>query len=278
ARVAKGASRSARARSVILIDLFGGPSHIDTFDPKPDAPVELRGEFKTIATALPGVRICEHLPRTARRLASFTLIRSLSHGYNSHNPYAVMTGFTGGNDREDYFSKPSNHPSMGSVCVYAGLRRADVPPYVVLPSFPGYMQGLRRAAPYGGYLGSRYNPLFSTCDLGHSLVRRPGDEYDPDIRPDGPPEPQLPSLSADVTLDAIHRRRTLLEQVEAAAARLDSPAVTALSEKQRTALELLQSPAARRAFDLGRESAATRERYGRNVTGSSLLLARRLVE
>src|SRR5262249_29794522 len=156
-------------------------------DPKPDAPAEVRGEFGTIDTSLPGLRICEHLPRTARWMHRVALVRSLSHGYNSHNPYAVMTGYTGGNDREDYFSKPSNHPSMGSVCVYAGLTRPGVPPYIVLPALPGYTQGLRRAGPYGGYLGSRYHPLFSTCDAKLSFTMKDGDEYNPELRAIGEP-------------------------------------------------------------------------------------------
>src|SRR4051812_9040985 len=81
---------SGRARAVILIDLFGGPSHLDSFDPKPGAPAEVRGEFGSIATSLPGLRVAEHLPRLARWMHRTTLVRTLSHPYNSHNPYAVM--------------------------------------------------------------------------------------------------------------------------------------------------------------------------------------------
>ncbi|MEN9672190.1 MAG: hypothetical protein RL553_455, partial [Planctomycetota bacterium] len=97
-----------KAKSVILVNLFGGPSHIDTFDMKPDAPKEIRGEFKSIASKIPGYQICEHLPLIASRLDKTTLIRTVSHGYNSHNPYSVLTGFTGGSDRENYFAKPSD--------------------------------------------------------------------------------------------------------------------------------------------------------------------------
>ena len=93
-----------------------------------------------------------------------TLIRTLSHAYNSHNPYAVMTGFTGGNDREDYYWRPTDYPSMGSVATYFGVGQPGVPPYVVLPDFPGYTQALRRAGPYGGFLGRKYDPLFATAD------------------------------------------------------------------------------------------------------------------
>jgi Protein of unknown function (DUF1501) len=270
--------RRGRARSVILLDLFGGPSHLDTFDLKPAAPREIRGEFDPIATSLPGVQICEHLPRLARWMHRLCLIRTMSHGYNSHNPYAVMTGFTGGNDQRDYFSRPSDHPSMGSVCHYAGLGRPGVPPYVVLPAFPGYSQGLRRSGPYGGYLGSRYNPLFSTCEPKFTrLVDGTRDFYDHTLVPVG--APRLPSLQPELTVDALDRRRTLLQQLDAQAARLESlPSIRMMSDRQRQAFDLLLSPSARGAFDLDREPLAARARYGPDVFGQSLLLARRLVE
>src|SRR5262249_10793609 len=150
-------------KAVILLDLFGGPSHIDSFDPKPDAPAEVRGEFKTIPTALPGVRFTEHVPKLARLADRFCLIRTVSHKYNSHNPYGGITGFDGGQDQPNYSARPPAPPAIATACQHLGLwRRRDLPPYVVLPAFPGYSQGLRRAGPYGGYLGSGYDPLFAT--------------------------------------------------------------------------------------------------------------------
>ncbi len=270
--------RNGRVKSVILIDLFGGPSHIDTFDPKPDAPEEIRGEFKAIQSALPGVHVGEHLPRLARWLDRTCLVRTVSHGYNSHNPYAVMTGFTGGQDQRDYFSKPTDHPSMGSVCHYSGLTRPGVPPYVVLPAYPGYSQGLRRSGPYGGYLGSQYNPLFSLCDPKFSKdVDAARDFYDPSYEPIG--DPKLPSLEASISLDALSQRRSLLAQVNAESQRLEnSPAYRLMDHRQRQAFEILLSAQSRQAFDLGVENASVRDRYGRNLFGSSFLLARRLVE
>jgi hypothetical protein len=268
-------SHDARVRSVILIDLFGGPSHLDMFDPKPDAPAEIRGEFNVIPSSLTGVLVSEHLPRLSRWLHRTSLIRSVSHPYNSHNPYAVMTGYTGGQDQRDYFSYPTNHPSMGSVCHYAGLVRPGVPPYVVLPAFPGYTQGLRRAGPYGGYLGGQYNPLFSTCEP--SFSRQPNGEYDPSVTPIG--DPELPSLAATVTVDALDRRRTLLAQVNQRLAQLESSRTLEVMDiRQRQAFDLLLNATARSAFDLSQEAAATRDRYGRDPFGSSTLLARRLVE
>jgi hypothetical protein len=276
---AQAAARpSPKVRSVILIDLFGGPSHLDMFDPKPDAPEEIRGPFNVIRSALPGVQVTELVPRLARWLNRTTLVRTLSHPYNSHNPYAVMTGFTGGQDQRDYFSKPTDHPSMGSVCHYAGLTRPGVPPYVVLPAYPGYSQGLRRSGPYGGYLGSQYNPLFALYEPKFDRDVDAGrDFYDPSYVPMG--EPVLPSLEASVTLDALDRRRTLLQQINDQSRRFEGiKALDLLGQRQRQAFEILLSASSRQAFDLRQEPSAVRERYGRNVFGSSILLARRLVE
>jgi hypothetical protein len=278
ALASKPQSSSAPIKSVVLLDLFGGPSHLDTFDLKPAAPAEIRGSFKPIATSLPGVQICEHLPRLSRWMHRTSLIRTISHGYNSHNPYAVMTGYTGGNDREDYFAKPSNHPGMGAVCQYLGIgRRDDLPGYVVLPALPGYSQGLRRAGPYGGYLGSRYDPVFSVCaeHTGNAIVDDK-DAYNPKIGLRG--EPRLPKLPTDITVDGLDRRRTLLEQVDDKARRFSSANVELMTCRQQQAFQLLTSEAARRAFDLSREPEAARARYGRDTFGASVLLARRLVE
>ena len=271
-----GTPSAGRAKAVILIDLFGGPSHIDTFDLKPDAPSEIRGEFKPIATSLPGVQICEYLPLLARMMHKLCTIRTVSHGYNSHNPYAVMTGFTGGSDREDYYAKPSNHPSMGSVCQHFRIgRRSDLPGYVVLPAYPGYSQGLRRAGPYGGYLGSQYDPMFSTCDPKFAREVNPDrDFYDHTLRPMG--DPMLPKLTGDMTINALDERRTLVEQLDGEARRLDS--FRGMSVRRRQAFDILLSPTARVPDRTPGEPLALRDRYGRNLFGSSALLARRLVE
>ncbi len=273
---ARASGRSAPARAVILIDLFGGPSHIDTFDPKPNAAAEIRGEFGSIPTALPGVRATEHVPLLAKRLDKLTLVRTVSHGYNSHNPYAVMTGYTGGQDQTDYHAKPTNHPSIPSVCQYLGVGRGgELPGYVLLPAFPGYSEGLRRAGPYGGYLGPKYDPLFSTCEP--TWAKPKVDFYDHDHRPMG--EPKLPAMTAGLTVDALDRRRSLVKQLDDRARWADAAATVGnLAVKREEAFELLTSPKARDAFDLGRETPRTRDRYGRDLFGNSVLLARRLVE
>ena len=274
-RGTSGPRLAAPAKSVILLDLYGGPSHIDTFDPKPDAPEGIRGEFKTIPTVLPGIRVCEHLPLLARRLDKMAVVRSVTHKYNSHNPYGVMTGFDGGQDQTDYFARPTNHPSVACVSQYFGVGRGtDLPGYVMLPAFPGYSQGLRRAGPYGGYLGTAFDPMFATADtFSGADISTDKDFYNPHRPLLG--EPRLPKLDGGLSLDALNTRRTLVQQLEAKAAAVDARGHALRRDR---AFDLLLSPKARQAFDLGKEPPGLRDRYGRDIFGSSVLLARRLVE
>jgi len=268
-------AKSAPAKAVILIDLFGGPSHIDTFDPKPGAPDGIRGEFQTIPTVLPGVRVCEHLPLLAGCLDRLAVVRTVAHKYNSHNPYGVMTGYDGGHDQTDYFARPTNHPSVPSVCQFFGVGRGrDLPGYVMLPAFPGYSQGLRRAGPYGGYLGPKFDPVFSTADTfsGADTSSDTG-FYNPDLPLTG--EPRLPKIDGGLTLDALNTRRSLVQQLDAHATGYDAQNHRA---RRDAAFDLLLAPKAKAAFDLSREPLKLRERYGRDVFGQSVLLARRLVE
>ena len=264
------------ARAGVLINLFGGPPHMDMVDLKPQAPSNVRGEMTPIATSLPGVQVCSLLPRIASLIDRASLIRTYSHRYNSHNPYNVLTGFDGGNDREDYFAKRSNHPSMGSVCQYLDVGRRDVPRYVLMPAFPGYGQALRRAGPYGGYLGSGYDPLFTVCDP--TWKRKGKGDYDP-VTPYG--RPVLPSLDQlpDVTADRLDRRRSLLAQFDARLNELDrSRSIDGMNAFQQQVFGLLTSSKTRAAFDLSSEPKAVRDRYGDNLWGNSTLIARRLVE
>lgn len=268
-----------RIQSVILLSLFGGPSHLDMFDMKPDAPAEIRGEFRPIATSLPGLQICEHMPLLAQWMHRATLIRSVTHGYNSHNPYAVLTGFTGGNDQENYFTKRTDHPGIGSVCQFLGMEPPDLPCHVYLPSHPGYSQGLRRAGPYGGYLGRRFDPVFAVCDPKFDREFDQNKEFYHPIAPHG--SPRLPSLEElpDVTIERLHRRHSLLEQVNRALGGFEgSREAGNLDHFQRKALTLLSSNRARAAFDLSSEPEAVRQTYGPTLFGTSLLIARRLAE
>jgi hypothetical protein len=271
--------RPASARAVILLNLFGGPSHLDMFDMKPAAPANVRGEFQPIETSVPGLGISELMPQIARRMHRATLIRTHSHPYNSHNPYNVMTGFTGGNDRDDYFSKPTDHPSMGSVLQHVGIRARDVPTYFMMPAHPGYSQSLRRSGPYGGYLGSRYDPVVTLCDPAFARDANPDkNAYDP-IPPIG--APLLPSVDIlpEISAGRMSHRRGLLEQIDRQTGALErSGAIDRLDHFQQEAFALLTSSRTRDAFDLSREPPPLRDRYGRDLFGSSLLTARRLVE
>jgi hypothetical protein len=205
-----------------------------------------------------------------------SLIRTYSHRYNSHNPYNVLTGFDGGDDRENYFAKRSDHPSMGSICQYLDVGARDVPRYVLMPAYPGYSQALRRAGPYGGYLGSQYDPLFTVCEP--AFDRQSKDDYDPVVALGTPALPSLDGLP-DVTADRLNRRQTLLEQLDAGVRSLETNRATrSMTHFQEQVFSILTSPKTRRAFDLSVEPEDVRDRYGRNLWGSSTLIARRLVE
>lgn len=266
---------AGRIKSVILYNLLGGPSHQDMFDMKPNAPVEVRGEFQSINTSLSGLRICEHLPNIARLMHQATLIRTVSHNYNSHDPLPIMTGYTEANPQLQ--AQPTDPPDIGAICQLVGKGAASVPGAVCLPCFPGSGENYRRGGPYGGFLGSQYDPLFAICDPKFSREPKTP-HYDP-VMPEG--VPYLPGMDsqADMTANRFGSRRSLLEQLDGEFKRLNqSPAQDRLQGFQRRAFDMLTSSSTRNAFDLSQESDATRDRYGRNLYGSSLLIARRLVE
>ena len=187
---------SGPAKSVILFNLLGGPSQLDMFDMKPAAPVEVRGEFKSIQTSLPGLQICEHMPNIARMMHKTALIRTVTHGYNSHNPLNIMTGWSLGNPAA-LSPDPNDPPDIGAVCQYLGMGPEDMPGAFCLPCYPGWGEsgmypGLRRPGPYGGHLGSQYDPLFALCDP--TFDRKPDRPYYGTAIALG--EPQMPSADA----------------------------------------------------------------------------------
>jgi hypothetical protein len=269
--------QKAPARAVILVNLLGGPSHIDMFDMKPDAPAEVRGEFRPINTSVPGLQICELLPQTARRMHLSTLIRTHSHLYNHHSPYNVLTGYGGsiaGNE-----AKADDYPSIGAVMQHAGLRARDVPSYVWMPSFPGHSQGKRRAGPYGGFLGHTYDPLFTRYNAKFEGTGEGRNVYS------NPPipiaDPQLDALEGlpEITANRLDQRRTLLQQLDDRLTQLEQAGVgDGMSQYQRLAFQMLTSTKTRNAFDLSKEPPQVRARYGRSLFGSCLLTARKLVE
>ena len=269
-------ARDAKAKSVVLFNLLGGPSHMDMFDLKPHAPPEIRGEFEPIATSAPGIEICEHLPNVARWMHKATLIRTITHTYNSHDPLAIMTGFTGGNAQIP--AQPTDPPDIGAICQYLKLGPPELPGAVCLPCYPGWGQeGWRRGGPYGGFLGSQYDPLFSVCDP--TFDREPKTQhYDP-VMPLG--EPQMPAVDGlpQMTADRLDRRRSVLEQLDDSFEKATrAPAIDRMDKFQQRAFSMLTSSKTSESFDLSQESDETRDRYGRNLFGTSMLVARRLVE
>lgn len=253
-----------RADACILLFLNGGPSHLDMWDMKPSAPDGIRGEFSPIDSSLPGVQVCEHLPRLATQMHRATLVRSMHHSVNNSHAAAVYVALTG-HDRGELGggTQPSDNPSLGSVMQLLRPPTAAVVPHVTLP----YITKEGAGGPpqpgfFGGYLGAAYDPLF--------VLR------DPNAADFGVPEL---TLLADVSAERLAYRRTLFSGLDAELERGDGRAtVDAMDAFQQRALGLLTSVECQRAFRISDEDAATRDRYGRNIYGQSVLLARRLVE
>jgi hypothetical protein len=269
--------RPGKARSVILLYLLGGAPTQDMYDLKPGAPADIRGEFKPIATSAPGIQVCEALPRLARWMHRAAIVRSVNHKAGCHNPLPSYTGFDA--PLPDIVSKRDTYPpSMGSVCEYLKPEQANLPAYVYMPCYLGWGQVIRRPGPYAGFLGKRYDPLFTEC----SPYKDPGTPAESAGHPQvlrG--EPRLPEsvLGPDLTLDRLNTRRSLLQQMDD---RLrDGPkqqAGSAFDRVQQRAFDLLTSAKVKAVFDASHEDSRLRDRYGRTLFGASTLIARRLVE
>jgi hypothetical protein len=273
------AAASGPAKSIILVNLIGGPSHQDMFDMKPNAPDNIRGEFKPISSSVPGLQVCEHLPLTSKLMHHSSLIRTHTHLYNTHSPYNMLTGYSGPVIVNNV-AKPTDHPCIGSVMQYAGIRSKDVPSFIWMPTHPGHSQGKRRAGPYGGFLGSRYDPMFTSYEA--SFRKDEADGRNSHVDPAVPfAEPRLPSLSElpDITLDRLDSRRGLLAQLNDDIARVGrSTEIRDLNFYKQQAFDLISSQKTHNAFDLASENKQTRDRYGHNLFGNCMLTARRLVE
>jgi hypothetical protein len=263
---ARGASAAARPRAKACIFLFmwGGPAQQDTWDPKPDAPAEYRGEFRPIATAVPGVRVCEHLPRLARRADRLTILRALTHDSVDHTA-ATHDLLTGRPVPRPGAPRGEDWPGYGAVLAKIGRGRGPLPPFVsLMPKVPdGAPRFVEESHGQGaGWLGPRYEPLRIDADAS-----KPGYQVaDFDLR-------------AEVPAARTERRRALLRQVERQVRGLEQqPQPDALRGHYERAFALLAAPRAREAFDLSKEDPRLRERYGLNIHGQAVLQARRLVE
>jgi hypothetical protein len=256
------------AKSVILIFLQGGPSHIDIWDPKPDAPSNIRGEFKAIPTNVSGIQLSETMPKLAQQMDKCTLIRSVSYtpaGLFNHTAamYQMLTGETP--DRVSPSGQleppsPADFPNAG--CHIARFRPPNVPmlPFVMMPR-PLQESDVIGKAGTAGFLGRAYDPYYLYQD------------------PNGEIKTEELSLRSEVTEERLKRRASLREMVDAAMPDLEKATSSyALDEYYEKAFDLILSGKARKAFDLKQEPDAVRERYGRHTFGQGCLLARRLIE
>ncbi|MBI1918625.1 MAG: DUF1501 domain-containing protein [Planctomycetes bacterium] len=275
-------ARPGKAKSVILLYLLGGAATQDMIDLKPSAPAEIRGEFKPIATKVPGIQVCEHLPRMAKWMHRIGLVRSLNHKAGCHNCLPSYTGCE--EPQPDQHPRDTHPPSIGSVCEYLKASRGghspggDLPAYVYMPCWLGWGQAFRRGGPYAGFLGKRFDPLITECNP-HSA---PGDPIPVPGRPNvvrGMPILPESTLATGLTVDRLDSRRTLLQQLDEQMRRAEAqPAVGSFDRVRQRAFDLLTSAKVRSAFDLKSEDPRLLDRYGRTLFGHSTVIARRLVE
>ncbi len=259
-----GTGPKSPIKSCILMFYYGGPSHVDTWDMKPEAPLEVRGEFKPTATSVPGLHVCEHLSRIARIADRLAVVRSAHHTMRNHNSAAVealcgRTPLRG--DLELLANDPTtDFPCYGSVVSYCSQRTSPAPPFVALPHVMYNI--VKLPGQTAGFLGPAHEPL---------QVNR--DPNRPDFRVS---EITLP---AGLSLAQLEHRETLLAHVNAQVVEGPRSAEQqSMNAFYGRAFDLLRSDAARRAFDIRQENEKLRDRYGRNTHGQSALLARRLVE
>ena len=259
-----------RAKSTILFFLCGGASHVDTWDMKPEAPLEVRGPFQSIATSAPGVRLCEHLPMLAQQAHHLALVNSVNGSVNTNDHHAGyyynLTGHepdqsfrTLGNDRTPF---PDDWPFMGTVVAAKRPPHEFLPSAITLPHKPSQAP-YTRPGQFAAKLGVQHDPLYV-----HGSVEEPLKFNAPSLE-----------LQAGITADRLTARRELLDAVDDARRSFDShAAIDTWSSHQKRAISLLASSGTAAAFDVTKEPEKLRKRYGENVNGMSLLLARRLVE
>jgi hypothetical protein len=262
---ASGSTHAAsfgRAKSCIFVFLKGGPPQLDTFDMKPNAPVEIRGEFRPISTRVPGVRISEHLPLLAQQADKFAVLRTLSHHDGTHSTaaFSITTGRPFPRPGEAVMSR-DDPPHFGSLVAAFGDHNRPAPPFVMAPDYL-VVNGEFRGGQNAGFMGSQFDPLAPG-----------GDPSAADFRP-----ADL-NLAARVAPTRLASRAQLLAALSRQlTGEAEGMQVSAYNEQRRRALALVSAEATQQAFDLEREPANVRERYGRTRFGQSVLLARRLVE
>ena len=264
---ADSAPSGSQAKSVLIVMLSGGPSQLDTLDPKPGAPLEVRGEFSAVSSSIPSGAVCEHLPLLASRLDQWAIVRSMAHKEHNHllATHIALTGRPtpiprGGSDLDRVESR-NDFPNFASALDFIRPRTDGIPTGVSLPNY--MIEGpLTWPGQHAGFLGTRHDPW----QINH-------DPNDPAFKVDSL------SLPQDMSGQRLVSRRTLLDQLNRNEAPLktDTRAI-AFGEQQDVAFGLLTSARVAEAFRIDQESEERRNRYGRNKFGQSLLLSRRLIE
>jgi len=265
-RAIAGPTAAPKNRSVILLWMTGGPSHIDTWDPKPTRPAENRGPFGVISTKLPGVQICEHLPKQAAMLDKFTLIRSVDAKKSNHEPNMVFQ--TANLDAEPRVNpEAKTYPSIGSVVAkHHGANQPGMPPYVGFYRSPSHIA-------FAGALGQTYNPLQGNDAAKLPIYDLVGNDTGKETAA------RMFQLSQGLDFDRMSTRRALLSQLDLLRRDIDTTGtMEAMDIYQQQAVDMLVGDAARQAFDLTGEPQSTRDRYGTHLWCQQALLARRLVE
>jgi uncharacterized protein (DUF1501 family) len=252
----------ARTRAIIFLHQFGGPSQHDTVDMKPGAPEAIRGEFKPIATRAPGIFVCERLPRLAKVADKFTLVRSMNHEMKNHNSatYYSLTGHAPPLDDIRLRDSHELFPAYGSVVNRLAPAKAGTPTFV---SFPYILRdGSITPGQHASFLGKSHDPFFIEQDPNSSFFRLP----------------EL-SLPANISLARLESRREVQRMIDRQSELLDfSARARGIDETYTRALSMLTTPRVKEAFDLSKEPAVVRDKYGRTTFGQSCLMARRLVE
>jgi uncharacterized protein (DUF1501 family) len=254
-----GAAERGRDKSCILLMLIGAPPQHETWDPKPDAPENVRGPFKPIETNVPGIRISETLPLTAKHADKYAILRSLGHSQAADHETGHQVMHTG-----HFFPNGLDYPHMGTVISYLKGDRAGMPANLTLPTLINNTGTSKPKGQDSGYLGRRYNPFVLNGDPSKA-------EFKPaDLQPDP---------AAKLTNVRVERRLSLRAQVDRTLALLEQDRdLAALDASYQKAFGLITSSRLREAFDIGREPDKVRDRYGRTTFGQSCLLARRLIE
>src|SRR5262245_53831291 len=263
---AAAAGKGKSPKSCILLWMAGGPSHIDTWDSKPDRPENNRGPFGVTQTKLPGVVICEHLPKQAAMLDKFTIIRSVDARHSNHEPNKV---FQTGNLAAEGRTNPEaeKYPALASVIAkHHGANHPAMPPYVAFMKSPTHLA-------FAGYLGKRYDPFIANQAVSLPVYTNVG--QDTGKVAGG----EMFRFSGSLSSQRLHQRRELLADFDRMRADLDlGGSMAALEHYERQAMEMLLGQRAQEAFDLTREPEATRDLYGKHLWCQQALLARRLVQ